>query len=76
MMKDYSSFAEIDQQLKLLALKRDIARERLILKRNKLQTTLKPAHYGELFKNKVQKSLFFILASVLVRKLRAAKKDN
>lgn len=76
MRKDYSSFAEIDQQLKLLALKRDIARERLILKRNKLQACLRPAHLGELFKNKVQKSLFFILASVLVRKLRSAKRDN
>jgi hypothetical protein len=76
MRKDYSSFAEIDQQLKLLALKRDIARERLILKRNKLQASLRPAHLGELFKNKVQKSLFFILASVLVRKLRSAKRDN
>lgn len=73
MMKEYGSFEEIDYQLKLLLLKRDIARERLTLKRNKLQANFQPAHIREVVQKKVQKSLFFVLASVLLRKLRAAK---
>lgn len=73
MMKEYGSFEEIDYQLKLLSLKRDIARERLTLKRNKFLANFQPAHIREVVQKKVQKSLFFVLASVLLRKLRAAK---
>lgn len=73
MMKEYGSFEEIDYQLKLLSLKRDIARERLTLKRNNLLANFQPAHIREVVQKKVQKSLFFVLASVLLRKLRAAK---
>ena len=73
MMKEYGSFEEIDYQLRLLSLKRDIARERLTLKRNNLLANFQPAHIREVVQKKVQKSLYFVLASVLLRKLRAAK---
>lgn len=74
MKKEYVSFAEIDYQLKLLSLKRDIARERLLLKRNKIQAGVHPSHILGFIKKKVQTSLFYVVPSVLFRKLRPAKK--
>ncbi len=72
-MKEYGSFAEIDYQLKLLSLKRDIARERLTLKGNQFRASVHPTHIRELLQKKVQASIFYVVPSVLFRKLRPAK---
>lgn len=73
-MKEYSSFAEIDYQLKILALKRDIARERLELKRHKFQNIFEPSHIKEQFRRNFQKTLLTVLITVISRSIGILKK--
>ncbi|MFD0797327.1 DUF6327 family protein [Maribacter chungangensis] len=41
-MKHYSSFTEIDEQLRILRLRRDISKESLVLRINRAKTTFYP----------------------------------
>lgn len=73
-MKEYSSFDEIDYQLKILSLKREIARERLELKCHRLHNIIDPSHIREQFKRSVQKTLLTVLITVIGRSIGILKK--
>lgn len=60
-MKNYQTFEEIDQHLKLLKLERMIALEKIKLTKNELKEDLKPANWVITMTNIAGKYGFYIL---------------
>lgn len=72
-MKSYSTFAEIDHDLRILNLQRNIAREQLRLKGLKLQSQWSPAHLFSTFKNNLRTSVMITLTSLFLKKIKALR---
>lgn len=71
-MKQYASFSEIDKQLKILGLQREINLERFKLNLNRFKYGLYPTELLGGFKGVVQK----ILLSLVVKKLLKKRKTK
>lgn len=74
-MKHFSTFKELDKELRIHALRRDIAREQLEFKWHRLQHNLKPANMALEFGRNLQRSVIYILATAIIRRIHAARKD-
>ncbi len=68
MMKNYSSFTEIDHRLKILSLQREIDKESLKLNLNRLKLDLYPSHFMVGFKEIIQKSLISLVVTKLLKR--------
>lgn len=75
-MKHYSTFKEIDSELKILALQRDIAKEELELKWHQLKYSFKPSNIALQVTHTLKKSILYFLASAAVHKLRSARNEK
>ena len=75
-MKHFTTFKELDSEIRIHALSRDIAREQLELKWNRVQQNLKPANMALQFGRNLQRSIIYILATAIIRKISAAKKSD
>lgn len=74
-MKHFSTFKEIDSELRIHALRRDIAREQLEIKWHGLQRNLRPANMALQFGRNLQKSVIYILATAIIRKIHIGRND-
>ena len=68
MMKNYSSFTEIDQRLKILGLQREIDKESLKLNLHRLKIDLYPSRFMVGFKEIIQKSLISLVVTKLLKR--------
>lgn len=68
MMKQYSSFSEIDYRLKILSLQREIDKESLKLNLNRLKIDLYPSNFMVGFKDIIQKSLLSLIVTKLLKR--------
>jgi len=68
MMKQYSSFTEIDHRLKILSLQREIDKESLKLNLKRLKFDLYPSNFMVGFKEIIQRSLISLIATKLLKR--------
>jgi len=68
MMKNYSSFTEIDHRLKILILQREIDKESLKLNLKRLKIDLYPSHFMDGVKEIIQKSLISLVVTKLLKR--------
>ncbi|EAR00073.1 DUF6327 family protein [Maribacter sp. HTCC2170] len=71
-MKTYNSFSEIDKQLKILSLHREINLESFKLNLHRCKSDLTPSHLLGGYKGILQKSLLTLVLRQL-KKMRSAK---
>jgi hypothetical protein len=67
-MKKYSSFREIDQQLQIFSLQREIDKESLKLNLNRVKVDLYPSNLMGGFKDVLQKSLLTLVITKLLKR--------
>lgn len=75
-MKQYASFSEIDKQLKILSLQREINLERFKLNLKRLKSDLYPTELLGGFKGVVQKTLITLVLNKLRKKRKAKQIDQ
>ena len=68
MMKNYSSFTEIDHRLKILSLQREIDKESLKLNLRRLKIDLYPSQFMVGFKEIIQRSLISLVVTKLLKR--------
>ena len=68
MMKNYSSFTEIDHRLKILGLQREIDKESLKLNLRRLKIDLYPSQFMVGFKEIIQRSLISLVVTKLLKR--------
>lgn len=76
MTKQYSSFSEIDERLKILSLQRDIYKESLKLSLNRAKVNLYPTHFMGGLSGILQKVLISFVAKKLLKRFRNPKQKN
>ena len=72
----YNSFADIDHQLKILSLEKQIYKQRIKLSLNSSKNSFTATNIKTEFKGLLQERLLVIFKNYLFQKLKGHKKDD
>ncbi len=72
----YNSFADIDHQLKILSLEKQIYKQRIKLSLNSSKNSFTATNIKTEFKGLLQERLLVFLKNYLFQKLKGHKKDD
>ena len=72
----YSSFADIDHQLKILSLEKQIYKQRIKLSLNSSKNSFTATNIKTEFKGLLKERLLMFLKNYLFQKLKGHKKDD